>query len=216
MNTLSGQQQPLVSEDMTANTASGTMADQAYAKLVNMNAFDLVKGNNEQQQANPFDMGTPTTTVNNTASLADLKTQNSSNTEKKPVMSSAPENALVLSGTQQGNFGGYGAQLGMGQQPMGQQPMGGMGGMGQPMMGQQQMGGMGQPMMGQQQMGGMGQMGQQPMGMGQMGQQPMGMGQPMGQPQYGQQPMMQQQQFGNPPPLQQQPFGQSPQSFGGF
>merc|ERR1712232_1052046 len=88
MNTLS-RQQPLVSEGMTANTASGTMADQAYAKLVNMNAFDLVKGNNEQQQANPFDMGTPTTTVNNTASLADLKTQNSSNTEKKPVMSSA-------------------------------------------------------------------------------------------------------------------------------
>merc|ERR1719329_1082060 len=192
---------------MTANTASGTMADQAYAKLVNMNAFDLVKGNNEQQQANPFDMGTPATTVNNTASLADLKTQNSSNTEKKPVMSSAPENALVLSGTQQGNFGGYGAQLGMGQQPMGQQPMGGMGQMGQQPMGMGQMGQ--QPM-------GMGQMGQQQMGMGQMGQQQMGMGQPVGQPQYGQQPMMQQQQFGNPPPLQQQPFGQPPQSFGGF
>jgi hypothetical protein len=212
MNTLSGQQPQLVSQDMTAGggTAAGSMADQAYAKFTSMDAFDLVKGKDEQERANPFDMGAAAAAAQNTTSLADLKTQNSS-AQKKPVMNSAPDNALVVSGTQQGNFGGYGAQLGMGQQTMGQQPMGGMG----------------QPTMGQQPMGGMGQMGQQPMG---MGQQPMGMGQPqygqqpmMQQQQYGQQPMMQQQQygqqqqqFGNPPPLQQQPYGQPPQSFGGF
>merc|ERR1712021_62756 len=134
---------------MTASAASGTVADQAYAKLMNMNAFDLVKGKDEQQSVNPFDMGSATATVTNPASLADMKAQNSSNGQKKEVMKSAPESSLVVSGTQQGNFGGYGAQLGMGQQPLG---------------------GMGQPMMGQQPMG------QQPMGQQPMGQQPMGTG----------------------------------------
>merc|ERR1712021_49901 len=131
---------------MTASAASGTVADQAYAKLMNMNAFDLVKGKDEQQSVNPFDMGSATATVTNPASLADMKAQNSSNGQKKEVMKSAPESSLVVSGTQQGNFGGYGAQLGMGQQPLG--------GMGQPAMG------MGQPAMGQQPMQ---QYGQQPM-----------------------------------------------------
>jgi len=79
MNTLSGQQQPLVTEDMTSNGATGTMADQAYNKLVNMDAFDLVKGKEEQERANPFDMGTAATTMNNSTPLAALKNQNSSN-----------------------------------------------------------------------------------------------------------------------------------------
>ena len=68
--------------------------------------------------------------------------------------------AMVLSGTQQGNYGGYGAQYGMGQPPMGQPPMGqptmnGYGGMQQPPMQQMQ-----QPPM-QQQYGQQPQYGQQ-------------------------------------------------------
>jgi len=201
MNVLSGQQPQLVTEDMTAGGATaatnGTVADQAYAKLMNMDAFDLVKGSNEQEKANPFDMGTMSNVIKNQTPLSDLKSQNSSQGQQKSVMNAAPPaaGAMVVSNNQQGNFGGYGGQAGM----MQQQPMG---------MGQQPMSGYG---MQQQQP-----MGQQPMGMG-MGQQPMGMGQ---QPMAGygmqqQQPPMQQQQpqYGQPPPVQQQPYGNQ---FGGF
>ena len=70
MNVLSGQQPALVSEGTTNN--GGTMADQAYAKLVNMDAFDLVKGG-EPERNNPFEA------VNNSAmsqvSLADMKSK---------------------------------------------------------------------------------------------------------------------------------------------
>lgn len=49
---------------------SGSMVDQAYAKLVNMDAFDLVKDKSEQK--NPFDFGV-SSIGSNTASLADMK-----------------------------------------------------------------------------------------------------------------------------------------------
>lgn len=70
----------MVSDDMTGGSAAnGTMADQAYNKLVNMNAFDLVKGKDEKEAANPFDMGTPATLIDNSTPLGALKSQNSSN-----------------------------------------------------------------------------------------------------------------------------------------
>ena len=46
------------------------MADQAYARLVNMDAFDLVKDKSEQK--NPFEFGS-SSIGSNTASLADIK-----------------------------------------------------------------------------------------------------------------------------------------------
>lgn len=52
----------------------GTMADQAYAKLVNMDAFDLVR--DKAQQKNPFEFAS-SGSVSNTASLADMKKNNS-------------------------------------------------------------------------------------------------------------------------------------------
>lgn len=183
MNVLSGQTPSLVSSEPQLNGTGGggSMADQAYAKLVNMDAFDLVKDKSEQK--NPFEF---TSSSTNTASLADMK-KSSSNQPKKPVMNNvAPApGAMVLTSNQQGNFGGYGSQMGMGQQTMGQQPMSGYG---QPPMQQQY---------GQQQQ-------QQ-----QFGQPPMQQQQPFGQqPQYGQPPMQQQpQQFGQQPPMQQQ-YGQ--------
>lgn len=78
MNVLSGQQQPLVSDDMKSGGNGGTVADQAYAKLMNMNAFDLVKGKEEQARANPFDMGGSSNAPRNQASLADMKAKKSS------------------------------------------------------------------------------------------------------------------------------------------
>lgn len=74
MNVLSGQAPSLVSSEPQSNgTAGGSMADQAYAKLVNMDAFDLVKDKKEQK--NPFDFGSSSSV--NTASLADMKKSNS-------------------------------------------------------------------------------------------------------------------------------------------
>ena len=71
MNVLSGQQPALVSEGTTSN--GGTMADQAYAKLVNMDAFDLVKGA-EQARNNPFEAAN--NNAMNQVSLADMKSKN--------------------------------------------------------------------------------------------------------------------------------------------
>jgi len=213
MNVLSGQPQSLVTESMTNGngTASGSLADQAYAKLVNMDAFDLVTDKASEARKNPFEAsGTVASSNNNNAnanlSLADMKAKKSSSSEpKKSVMNTpapAAPGALVLSGTQQGNFGGYGGLAMQQQQPQ----MGGMMGQQQQQQQQPMYGGMQQqqqPMYGgmqQQQpppqMGGYGQ--QQPPPV----QQQQGYG--MQQPQYGQQ---QQQQY--PPPLQQQqqPFG---------
>jgi hypothetical protein len=71
MHVLSGQPQSLVS-GVSAN-GDKTMADQAYAKLVNMDAFDLMKGKKEQDRSNPFDMSG--SKVNTTASLSDMKSK---------------------------------------------------------------------------------------------------------------------------------------------
>jgi hypothetical protein len=73
MNVLHGQQQPLVSGDIQANGGQ-SMADQAYSKLVNMDAFDLVKDPAESTRNNPFDMGGGSgSSINNQMSLSDMK-----------------------------------------------------------------------------------------------------------------------------------------------
>jgi len=190
MNSLSGHGSNLVSNEPQSNGGGGTLADQAYGKLMSMDAFDLVK--DKSQQKNPFEFSGGGSVASNTTSLADMKKSSSQNQPKKPVMNSAPAGAMVLSNNQQGNFGGYGSQFAMGQQSMGQQPMSGYG---QPPM-QQQHQQYGQPQM--QQYGGQQQFGQ-PQMQQQYGQQPQ-YGQPMQQQPYGQQQQygqsMQQQQWG--------------------
>jgi len=207
MNVLSGQPQSLVTDAMmngTNGTAAGSMADQAYAKLVNMDAFDLVQSKDSEARKNPFDAAISTSTniggpISN-ASLADMKKSKKPSEPKKSIMNNLAPGAMVLSNNQQGNFGGYGGLSGMntmstmGQQPtMGQPPqMQGYGGMqqqqtyGQPMQQQYQASIQQQPSYGMQ----VPQQGQyaQPSPMQQQQQQQ--------QQAYGQQP----------PPLQQQPF----------
>ena len=206
MNVLSGQPQPLVTEVMAngANgTATGSMADQAYAKFANMDAFNLVQSKDTESRQNPFDapsIGGGTTASNANASLAEMKKSKAPSEPKKSIMNTPTPvpGAMVLSNTQQGNFGGYGGVAGgmntMGQQQpptMGQPPplQGAYGGM------QQQQPSYSQPAYGMQ--------AQAP-----PSQQQYGMQAPQGQ--YGQPPPLQQQQpaYGQqPPPLQQQPFG---------
>jgi hypothetical protein len=235
MNVLSGQPQPLVTESMTngANgTAAGSMADQAYAKLVNMDAFDLVQSNDTDSRKNPFDaaISTPNAiggpiggaTANTSASLADMRKAKKPLESKKSIMNTrAPApGAMVLSNNQQGNFGGYGGLSGMAtmgtmgqQQPtMGQPPappqMQGYGGMQH----QQAYGQPPQQAYGQPPQQAYGQPPQQAYGMqpqaAPMQQQPSYGMQPQQQGLYGQPPPVQQQQtYGQqPPPLQQQPF----------
>lgn len=193
MNVLSGQPQPLVTDAMangTNGTASGSMADQAYAKLVNMDAFDLVQSKDSDSRKNPFDVAVTTSVSGSTAnaSLADMQKSKKSSEPKKSIMNAplAPApGAMVLSNTQQGNFGGYGGLAGMGQQQ--QQPT-----MGGPPPLQNAYGGMQQPY------------GQQPAYGMQQQQQPMQ--QPMQQPSYGMQG-----QYGQPPAYGQQP---PPQAYG--
>jgi hypothetical protein len=217
MNVLSGSDQPLISDatkkDLNKSAPKGSLVDEAYAKLVNMDAFDLVQDKGTQSRKNPFDVSS--TTSNNTASLADMmKTKNNKPAERKEVMKTyAPApGSLVLSSNQSGNFGGYGSQYGLGgmgmtQPPQQQQPaMGGMSLASPPPAAMPGYGGM------QQQ--------QQPPSYGQ----PPTMTQPYGQALggYGMQspPSMQmsygmQQQYGQqpppmPPPQQQQLYGQPP------
>jgi len=209
MNVLSGQPQPLVTESMTngANGASaGSMADQAYAKLVNMDAFDLVQSKDNESRKNPFDAAISTLSTigggNGNASLADMKKAKKPSEVMKSIMNTPTlaAGAIVLSNNQQGNFGGYG----------------GLGGMN--MMGQQR------PNTGQEpahpQIQGFGVMHQHP-AYGQptqqsysmqpqvpIQQQPVYGTQSQQQGQYGQlQPMQQQQTYGQQPPPLQQPFG---------
>jgi hypothetical protein len=82
MNVLSGQPQSLVS-GVTAN-GDKSMADQAYAKLVNMDAFDLMKGKKDQDRANPFDMSGAK--VDNTASLSDMKSKSAPVSQRESVV----------------------------------------------------------------------------------------------------------------------------------
>jgi hypothetical protein len=206
MNVLSGQDQPLVSESMNGANSSASMADQAYAKLVNMDAFDLVQDKKSQSRSNPFDMTSNSVSGSiggGAGSLSDMMKSKNKPAEKKEVMRShAPApGAMVLSSNQQGNYGGYGSQYGMGGM-MGQPPapaMQGYGGMQQQQQPYGQPPAQGQPY--DQQGYGMQQQ-QQPPSM----QQQFGMQQPQQPPPYGQPPPMQQQ-YGQPPPLQQQPFG---------
>merc|ERR1711907_538973 len=78
MNILSGQPQSLVTEPGASESngpAAGSMADQAYAKLVNMDAFDLVQAKDTESRKNPFDAaGTTSTSIGSNAatSLADM------------------------------------------------------------------------------------------------------------------------------------------------
>jgi hypothetical protein len=218
MNVLSGHDQSLISDSMTTGAMNGTsnggasaksLADQAYAKFVNMDAFDLVQDKGTESRSNPFEMAANGGKVSgSTASLSNMKSQNSSKTgEKKPIMKSHAPGALVVSSTQNGNYGGYGGYGGMG---------GSMGGgMGQPPAPMQQptmqQGGFGMQAPPQQQAPPMSMYGQQGY------QQPppqQGYGMPQQQPGYGQPPPTQQPGYGQPqppqqypPPLQQQPFG---------
>lgn len=196
MNVLSGQPVSLISDSKTNGsngTTGGSMADQAYAKLVNLDAFSLVQSKDSEPAKNPFDASAAApAATNGTTSLADMQKSKKQSEPKKSIMNTpAPTpGAMVLSNTQQGNFGGYGGLAGQQQPTMGHPPplQGGYG-MQQPAYGQ--------PAYGMQT--------QQPM------QQQYGMQQPQGM--YGQPPPLQQQQqqppaYGQqPPPLQQQPFG---------
>lgn len=204
MGVLSSQTPTLAPSEPTSNgngtVTGGSLADQAYSKFINMDPFDLVKDKAEQK--NPFEFSG---SIANNAPLSEMKKGNNSQ-PKKPIMNSSP-GAMVLSSNQQGNFGGYGMQLGMGQQQqqqqpsMAQPPMSGYGqspmqpSFGQVPLQQQQPYGQ-QPQYGQQQYGAPQQFGQQPPMQQQYGQSPM-------QQQYGQPPM--QQQYGQPPV--QQPWG---------
>ena len=83
MSVLSGHEAGHVSSEPQSNgTTGGSMADQAYAKLVNMDAFDLVKDKN--QQKNPFEFATIGT--NNSASLADMKKSSSVSSSRSFVV----------------------------------------------------------------------------------------------------------------------------------
>lgn len=211
MGTLSGQEQSLVTDSTTNGTSNGgnslSMADQAYAKLVNMDAFDLVQDKGVESRSNPFEMAANGEKVSgSTSSLSDMKSQNSSK-PKKEIMKSHSA-AIVVSTTQNGNYGGYVGMGGMGMgQPMQQPPMQ-QGGYGMQPPQQQP-----PPMYGQppQPQPGYGQPPHQSYGMApqqpHMQQSQTGYGQPPPMQQhnpYGQPPPQQQQ---YPPPLQQQPFG---------
>merc|ERR1711904_532872 len=100
-------------------TATGSMADQAYAKLVNMDAFDLVQSKDSEARKNPFDTAISTSNsiagTNTNASLADMQKSKKPSEPKKSIMNApaAAPGAMVLSNNQQGNFGGYGSLAGM-------------------------------------------------------------------------------------------------------
>jgi hypothetical protein len=201
MNTLSGQNQGLL--DGNASIASGSMADQAYSKLVNMDTFSLVS-KSEPARENPF-AGPISTSIGGQKSLADMKkttkTGGAKDIMKSPMSAAPPPGAMVAAGNQTASWGGqYGGQ------PM-QSNGGGYGG--QPM--QSNGGGYGQQAGMQQQQP---QYGQAPPQQ-QYGQAPPP--QQYGQaPQFGQQPPPQQQ-YGQQPPPQQQ-YGQpaAPQQQQGY
>jgi len=190
MNSLSGQG-GLLGDGGTSQQASGSMADQAYNRLAMLDSFTLGA---KPQAENPFEANN--NVVGGHKTLADMKSKKDTSNGGKEIMKSTPASVMVVSGTQNGNWGApaYGQPQMGGMQPQ----MGGPPPLGQPQMQMQQQLGMqpqmgGPPPLGQPQMGGM-----QP----QMGGPP-----PLGQPQmYQQQPQMGQPgQY--PPSLQQQPFG---------
>ncbi len=108
-------------QEPPAKKGLGTDANAAYENFAKMDSFSLVsKGATDR--SNPFDI--PKTPA---PSLSNMKAM-SAQQEKKPVMNTpAPApGAMVLTGSQQGNWSGYGQQMGMGT-------------MNQPMYGQQQL-----------------------------------------------------------------------------
>jgi hypothetical protein len=188
MNTLFGQQNGLLNNG-TAN-ASGSLADQAYSKLVSMDNFSLVS-KKEPARDNPFGGSTSigdsgASMVGGNRSLADMRTNKASPGAPKDIMK-AP-GALVVSSAQNGNnwagqaYGGYAQPM---QQQQQQQPYAGAG-YGQPPM-QQPQAGFGQPPT--------------------YGQQPPMQQQPPTQPQQYGMPYQQQQ----PPQQQYGQYGQQPQ-----
>jgi hypothetical protein len=211
MSVLSGTDQPLISDAMenaNGSAARGSLVDQAYAKLVNMDAFDLVQDKGTQSRKNPFEFSS--TSSNNTSSLADIMKTKSKAGERKDIMKSyAPApGSLVVSSNQTGNFGGYGSQYGLSGMGMTQPQQPAVGGISvpPPVASVPWYGGMQQQQQQQQ---------QQPPSYGQ----PQAVAQSYGQaPGYGMQspPPMQMpygmQQHGQPPPMQQQqyPYGQAP------
>ena len=108
-------------QEPPAKKGLGTDANAAYENYAKMDSFSLVsKGATDR--SNPFD-----TPKGPAPSLSNMKAMNAQQ-EKKPVMNTpvpAP-GAMVLAGSQQGNWSGYGQQMGMGT-------------MNQPMYGQQQL-----------------------------------------------------------------------------
>jgi hypothetical protein len=181
MNTLNGSDGLLGATN--GGDTGGTMADKALQNLMgSIDSFGITGAAAKPPANNPFDSNN----IMSNATLGEMKSAKATS-EKKPVMNSPPNGALVPVANQGGNWGGYGQQN--------QSQYGGMGGSMPPQYpmsggyGQQQQMGYGQSM--QPNMG----MGQSTMGMGQsMNQQqpPMGMGQSMPmqqqqQPQWGQQ-----------------------------
>jgi hypothetical protein len=164
---------------------SGSLVDQAYAKLMNMDTF--LSKNDTTFDASLAD----NSVIGGSKSLSDMK--KNSGQPKKEIMKS---NAMVVSQTQNGNYGINPMQDSSKPSSM----YGGMGGMGG------QGGYSSQPQSFYQPSG---QQGGQGFGSQQQPQQPQ-YGQPPQQQQYGQPP--QQQQYGQPP--QQQQYGQQPQQYG--
>lgn len=112
-----------------AKKGLGTDANAAYENFAKMDSFKLVS-KHSPGRSNPFEV--PKAPA---PSLSNMKAMSAQQNEKKPVMNAPPPpaaGAMVLSGSQQGNWSGYG-----GQQQMGAQPMS-MGTMNQGMYAQQQ------------------------------------------------------------------------------
>lgn len=70
MNTLSGQDQGLIGGG--ADAASGSLADQAYAKLASMDTFTL-SSKKDETAANPFASSMASTSISDNRSLADMQ-----------------------------------------------------------------------------------------------------------------------------------------------
>jgi hypothetical protein len=193
----------LVDDANACNNASGggghSLADQAYAKLVNMDTFSLVQSNGTSAAKNPFDMSM---SIHSNQSLADMKVKKATPPVVKEIMKAPASAAMVVSSQQNGNWG-------VGQQyynPQMQQPQQPAYGGAAPVFGQQQ------PMYGQQPQA----YGQPPAAAAAPGQ----YGQPLQQQTFGQpqQAFGQQQQpygYGQQPPAAAAPqqFGQPPQGY---
>lgn len=173
------------------------MVDQAVQNLMgNIDSFGITGAAAkppDKSRNNPF---ADSNNIQSNTTLGELKakTTTTSGSEKKPVMN-APRGALVMSGNQSGNWGGYA-------QPMQQQPpmtyVGQMGAGAPPMQQQAPQYGMA---------GGYQQQQQPPMAYGGH----FGAAPPMQQPPYGAYGAPPQQGQGMPPPMQQYQQPQQPQ-----